>query len=396
MKIAVYHKILLMNNGAITPELKSFIWEMFSDIGPSDLEYVYRGYISQEAVYSTIELARNSLLRVIDKVPIKHRIFFIIGEGLQNITKHQDLPRERQLLENGLIVISKVSDRIKITTSNIVSNDNVEPLRQRLEHINELSIPELKEMARYVRRSTTLDEESNANIGLIEIAKRSGSKLLFDFKKINDEYSYFYLSIQIETTTIRQPERLKPHKKPFIEEIKKFHEFLNETNVKLIFKGDFSQENILALFEILKREMPESATSIKLHNIMIEMLQNIEKHGDTIHAEGNKPGFFMISNRNGFYFLTSANYVALDKAQLLQDKLNSLNAMDQEEINQLYRRSLLDLEPVTSKKTGLGFIDIRRRTGQKFNFEFIPVDTHDNMTMFIFNVTIKEKTQHNS
>ena len=122
--------------------------------------------------------------------------------------------------------------------------------------------------------------------------------------------------------------------------------------------------------------MAETVVSIKLKNILIEVLQNIEKHGDNIHNITDwKPGIVTIHQTGNTYYLTASNYILNSKIDALKNKLEKVNSLNREELNEYYRQSLLDFDKeVTSKKTGLGYIDIRRRSGNGLVFDFIKID----------------------
>ncbi len=376
-----------LNRENFTPEFQEYVFDLFKSIEKSEIEYIYRGRITSDTVVYTLELAKYNLEHTVDVSPLRHRIYFIMGEGLQNITKHQDNPIQPELQDNSLIIITKIEDRYRIVTANVIRNNNIESLKEKLDHINDLTLPELKLLAREIRKNTVLDNNSNASIGLVEIAKRSGSTLLYTFKKIDDLYSYFYLSIEINVHDILKSETLRKQDIRHLTEVVDFHNFLNDINVKLIFKGDFSQDNIILLLEMLKHQISEGTTAIKVHNIMVEMLQNIEKHGDNLNGIKEwKPGFFMINYLNGKFYLTSANYISNEKIEPLQDKLVRLNHMNKQELSDYYKKILLQIETITSQKSGLGFIDIRRRSGKPLNFVFLPVD--EKISLFIFQAIV--------
>jgi len=42
------------------------------------------------------------------------------------------------------------------------------------------------------------DSSSTGNLGLIEMARKSGSKLEYKFEAINDVYSYYMLTVSIK------------------------------------------------------------------------------------------------------------------------------------------------------------------------------------------------------
>ena len=238
-----------------------------------------------------------------------------------------------------------------------------------------------------------MSNKGGANLGLVEMAKRSGSKLLYGFKDFDNDFSFFYFSIQLDLVSIERKQELSAPESnyKYINFLKKFHQTLSDQNIYLVFKGDFHQNNILALFDILRKQMAETVVSIKLKNILIEILQNIEKHGDNYHdVDDWKPGIVTIHQKNDRYFLTASNYIKNNKIPVLKEQINKINSFSKDELNVYYRESLLDFDKeITSKKTGLGYIDIRRRSGNELFFEFIKLN--DKYSLFFIQIAIKDK-----
>ena len=147
------------------------------------------------------------------------------------------------------------------------------------------------------------------------------------------------------------------------------------------------------MFDILRKQMAETIVSIKLKNVLIEVLQNIEKHGDNIHTIKDwKPGIVTVHQKNENYFLTASNYLSNKKIPDLKEKIQKINSLSREKLNEYYRVNLLDFDrEITSKKTGLGYIDIRRRSGNLLDFDFIKIDNE--YSIFFIQITIKDKNQ---
>ncbi len=379
----------------LTKEYKQFVVSFFKNIEKGDLEYIYRGEVTPTGITNILDLAKLNLELEQEIQPLKSRIYFILGEGLQNITRHQEIIPGEKKYQN-IIVISKQKDRYTITTGNIIKRHNREELEKKLETINQMSIPELQDLARYIRKNFDLTPKGGASLGLVEIAKRSGNRLLYSFRNINDEYCYFYFSATILTKKIEKEKYLRSFDNQYIEYIKDFHEYLDKQNIYLVFKGDFHQDNILALFDILRKQMPETSFTIKLKNILIEILQNIEKHADNIDGiEDWKPGIFTINMEDAYYNLTAANYVKNTKIPSLKERIDRINHLSKEELTKLYRETLLNMEAeVTAKKTGLGYIDIRRRSGHPLNYDFIKVN--DDYSLYFLQVKILNNNGKNN
>jgi hypothetical protein len=71
-------------------------------------------------------------------------------------------------------------------------------LREKLEDINKYDKKGLKELFRKSLSDQTIKSDSTGNMGLIDMARKSGSKLEYQFDKVNDLYSYYILNVKVE------------------------------------------------------------------------------------------------------------------------------------------------------------------------------------------------------
>ncbi len=371
----------------LSNQYKEFVAEFFKNIQKGDLEYIYRGSVNSVVIANILDLAKLNLELDNAVQPVKSRIYFILGEGLQNITRHQEIIPGDDKYQN-IIVISKQQYQYTITTGNIIRAERRKELEDKLSTINQMSITELKELARYIRKNFDISPKGGANLGLVEIAKRSGNKIKYSFRPINEEFCYFYFSAVILTDKLEKDFHLRDYENQYIKYIEEFHNYLDEQNIYIVFKGDFHQDNILALFDILRKQLPETNFTIKLKNILIEVLQNIEKHADNLNEIKDwKPGIFTINMKDNLYYLTAANYIKKEKIPVIQRKIDKINYLSKQELAELYRNTLLDMEnEVTAKKTGLGYIDIRRRSGHPLKYDFIDID--DNYAIYFLQITL--------
>jgi len=368
---------------------RDFVYALFNDIDREDLEYIYRGEITATLVMNILDLAKSNLAKGEDTSKLKSRIYYIMGEGLQNITRHQEAEFATSPEKSAIVVINKKEFTYSITTGNLIKNENVESLKQKLEKINSLTAAELRDFSRYVRMTTEISEKGGASLGLIEMAKRSGNKLMFSFKDIDEEFSYFYLNTEIPIFKNRK-EEFTSKGAEFLEHLKGFHDLLNKENFLLSFKGDFNQENLLYLHNIVKSQLTESTTSIKLNNVLVELLQNIVKHADNNDGtEIWKPGIFLISEKNEEFYLTAGNYIRTHKIKDFKAKIDSINALDEKGLSELYRKNLMDFAILDPLKTGLGIIDMRRKSGRTLDYHF--KDITDDYSFFTIQIRINKK-----
>jgi hypothetical protein len=119
-------------------------------------------------------------------------------EIIENVAKYSPgiEPEEKFGMPVAMI---RLEDRTySLTTGNLILNDKVEYLKEKLDLINQYDKVGLKELFRKSLSGQTTKTESTGNMGLIDMARKSGSKLEYEFEVINDLYSYYTLTVKVE------------------------------------------------------------------------------------------------------------------------------------------------------------------------------------------------------
>lgn len=359
-------------------ESSEFLYNDFVGVQKDDLQYTYKGVITPKLVMSILDFAKNNLAKAEDTSKMKSRIYYIMGEGLQNITRHQAQGDDLDTDNNAIIVIVKKNYKYYIATGNLMERSQEKKLTEKIEHINKLSPDELKDYSRDIRLTTEFSEKGGASLGLIEMAKRSGNKLSYIIKPIDDKLSYFYLNTEISTSVPENVSYVEEYDYS-LDDFTNMHKFLNDNNYILSYKGDFNQENLLSLLSILKNRMKDTKMGIKLHCVMVELLQNIVKHADNIKPKADwKPGIFYIAEHEDKFSMLASNYILSSHKDEFAQRLDRINAMDTEELAKEYNNILFNFSTIDHVTTGLGIIDIRRKCGSKVLYDFRKVDENYN------------------
>ncbi len=346
----------------------SFAFQLFESMQKDNLSYIYRGLFTQGVTDKIISLTETNLSNYGESSKMKKRVFSIMVEGLQNITRHQDVYSEEN--RSGIFVIQQKEKRYYITTGNLISNNNIDKLTKQLDKINSLEKDDLKTFYKSVLNDNIMSNKGGAGLGLIEMARKSGNKLSYDFKDIDDKFSYFYLH-----TEISMAPQLETHKAYSLTNIKGLHNILNKENVLLIFNGIFNQENLINLLSIIEEHMAHALLLKKrVFNIMVEMLQNIVKHGDNNIGNKGNYGIFFINKKENMYFLNSGNYVNNSKVDNLKVKIDYVNTLDEQKLNKFYNDRLFNFQIDSSKEAGLGLIELRLKSKNKLVYNLNKID----------------------
>ena len=71
-------------------------------------------------------------------------------------------------------------------------NQSINDLKIKLEEINNLETKEIRNVYRQMLSSAEFSTKGGAGLGLIEMAKKTGNKLDYDFVPLDDELFIFY------------------------------------------------------------------------------------------------------------------------------------------------------------------------------------------------------------
>lgn len=305
----------------------------------------YEGDFSESPTVNIINIVEENFAHTIHKGLLKRFIYLII-ESLQNIERYS----AHAASSKDFSLIFSDGNSLYIITQNLIHNQQVENLQNRLEEISSKNEAELTDIykSRLVNESKT---EKGAGLGLIEIARKSKNKLLYCFEDDSDDHTLYTLGIalEFENKTAAAPTG--------IDEIKKIiyslKDSFSQNTSTLLYGGDVSTKFIKSLLTMLVGlKNDKNSLSKKTHHILIEFIQNIKKHSykDVTPALGQ---LFLEWTKSNLE-ISTYNLVNQKNAHYIQQKLNDLENADKSKLMQYSKEQLTDFNTIN----GLGLIDI--------------------------------------
>jgi hypothetical protein len=180
----------------------NFIYDLHRTMMSQNLVLVYQGDFTQESTKSILSMAERNLDSSGEDSSIKRKVFNVMVEALQNIVKHSDELVDGQTRNHtAIFLIGKEANRYSIMSGNPVRKDNVPKLQKSLDHINGLDKEGLKELYKEIIKNTTISEKGGAGLGFVDMARKSGGKLEFEFPEMNTEYCFFCLKVNVPRDT---------------------------------------------------------------------------------------------------------------------------------------------------------------------------------------------------
>jgi hypothetical protein len=172
-------------------------FELLKQMDAQHIVVAYSGVVDEkllEAVYSMMDRHLEENKTPGDK---RKKFFHVLVESLQNVFHHHsDLNSNGRHFHSGFII--KSNDNIyTIITGNHINSQSVTRLKEKLELVNSLSAAELRTHYQQSLAGAELSEKGGAGLGIIEMARKSGNKLKYEFTNVDNEYSFFTLEITI-------------------------------------------------------------------------------------------------------------------------------------------------------------------------------------------------------
>ena len=176
-----------------------FVYDFYLKMKKNNINLAYEGEITHQITKAFTSLTENSMIRDEDYTSVQKKVFHVMVECLQNISKHAD--RQFNFVASkdgrGIFLVSKDEKEYNVTTGNVVKNEKVPELKELLETINSMTKEELTKLYKQKIREGRINDKGGAGLGFIDIARKTGQKLVYSFIKIDEEKSFFVLTSTI-------------------------------------------------------------------------------------------------------------------------------------------------------------------------------------------------------
>ena len=160
----------------------------------------FRGNVTFNEISKLINELNAKMKELKETVNIYKRLLTIMVESLENIIKYMDrLDKKDETIINNpsIFKLIKGNKTYMIKVSNPVKNYDMELLNNRLETLNKFNYHELKQTYHEIISNGKFSDQGGAGLGFIEMMKAAGKKIGYSFEKINKEFSYFSLELEL-------------------------------------------------------------------------------------------------------------------------------------------------------------------------------------------------------
>lgn len=179
----------------------------------------------------------------------------------------------------------------------------------------------------------------------------------------------------------------------FIDYVYGMYKSMKSNRINLAYEGEINHQIMKAFTSLAESDMEKieenSSVQRKVFHVMVECLQNIGKYGFVKEHEKDEygRGIFMVQRGEDSYNVITGNLIAKDNVNDLRNKLTEINELDKDGLKKLKKQTLKTGKLSEKGGAGLGLIDIAKKTGEKLDFHFLPINE---ITFFyILKISIK-------
>ncbi len=178
------------------------VLNIYDELFSNGIYLVYLGDFNHEVTKMFTSMAEDDLERKSEDHATIRKVYHVMVETLQNLSRHSDELTDDGSFGKGLFMIGKKDDSYYIITANRVSEQKKDNLKEAFDEINQASKEELKEMWVQQIKHGKLSEKGGAGLGLIDIARKTTGNHDYQFIPFEDGNYFFILKVEINTKKI--------------------------------------------------------------------------------------------------------------------------------------------------------------------------------------------------
>lgn len=177
------------------------VFDIYDKMERNNILLSFKGEITSDLLTSILQIMENKMDNMQEEPKMKKKVYNVLVECLQNLYHHLDeiaeVNEDSEKIRSAIFTIGKIDNKYSIITGNYILNENIIGLKNRLDEVNSLNKEELKEYYKRVLNNGEMSLKGGGGLGMIDIARKTGEKLEYNFLEIDNKVSFFTLNIKV-------------------------------------------------------------------------------------------------------------------------------------------------------------------------------------------------------
>lgn len=175
------------------------IQEWLNKFSENEVLFLFKGEVSGSLIADSLDEIELKIEDASNRA--KKKIYNVLVECMQNLFHHSSVLPDDGITDvkgrYGICALSKNSIGYHIITGNFVQDAQKVFLTKHLDHINTLDQDALKDLYKDILNNQEFSAKGGGGLGMVDISRKSGSKLVYNFFEYKDGYYFFSLDIYI-------------------------------------------------------------------------------------------------------------------------------------------------------------------------------------------------------
>ncbi len=175
--------------------------EQYKKLNKGEVLFAFKGDITSNLITNVLEVVESKLDDAPEVGKVAKKIYNVLVECLQNLYHHgiEDITgNDKEAKKFGIFALVKTNGKYVIETGNFVPKDRIQYLKDRIEQLNSMSKDELKSLYKLILNNQEFSVKGGGGLGMIDVARKTGSKLYYEFVDVDDKFSFYNFKINIE------------------------------------------------------------------------------------------------------------------------------------------------------------------------------------------------------
>lgn len=168
-------------------------------MGKTQIILIYNDWFTFQSIELILQkLKETHSFQILNK-SLQKRIYSVIVECTENIKKYSidKLPSVLNQAGSPHISLKKQGNNYIVKAGNPILNQNANDLKCRLEKMNNLNKEGLNKLYENIIKKEFTSEKNGAGLGLVTIALKASSKIIYKITRLDENYSFFELEVEI-------------------------------------------------------------------------------------------------------------------------------------------------------------------------------------------------------
>jgi len=175
-------------------------YNIYNKMEKNNILLSFIGDITSALLTSILQIMENKMDNMNEEPKTKKKVYNVLVECLQNLYHHMDDATNEFGDKNrgAIFMIDKNKEAYNIITGNYILKENINGLQSRLDEVNSLTKEQLKDYYKSVLNNGEMSLKGGGGLGMIDIARKTGEKLEYNFLEIDNKVSFFTLIIKVK------------------------------------------------------------------------------------------------------------------------------------------------------------------------------------------------------